>query len=379
MADQRRRLKREDGRGKMKKLFCFIFLVSPYFVFAQVTKMTVLDRADKNPINGINILTETGSLIGNTNEKGEFVFDKSSFGELEIKKLMFYNIDYQSIELPAINLPTVIYLDKIKVYQLNTVEIKPKSINQSFILCAYIRSWKLVNDKLVRFGDAIVDYEVPFEGSKDPTRLQKKKYIKGMRNFKIDSIKSKSRIISITYNNNFFSEGLPKSDPISRGGGSSVKKVKDSLYDYYFDGKKIGYAIYDKKNLPSEIHTSRNFEGEEAIKVSAWWKISGKSKYIAKWTGSDRTRRPTYIFSNQKIAVDSKIKGKTNAEETVTEIFIDANINYDWIKPIKYKPFVDIDRSFYNEDYWTKEMKKHPLPSFILEQLKNVNELKNVY
>ncbi|WP_131538778.1 hypothetical protein [Pedobacter nototheniae] len=57
----------------MRRLFFLAFIIlNPHIMFAQSTKIIVLDRADKQPINGLSILTEIGSLIGNTNEKASF-------------------------------------------------------------------------------------------------------------------------------------------------------------------------------------------------------------------------------------------------------------------------------------------------------------------
>lgn len=349
-------------------------------MFAQSTKIIVLDRAYKQPINGLSILTEIGSLIGNTNEKGEFLFDQPSLAKLEVKKIMLYSVDYQPVELSFATLPNIVYLEKIKVNQLDGVEIKGKRTNKYYMLSAYVRSWKLENDKLVRYGDAIIDYEIPFEHLKNPFRAQKNKYIRASRNFRIDSIKAKSKIVSISSYDGFFNNDLPNGDRISSSWSwYTTKKAKDSLYNVYDEGKNVGYAIYNKENLPKEINLTNSFEGDEAIKIALWWKISGKSKNIEKWTTTGSIRRPTYLLSNEKRLKKGSVIGQINAEETVTEIFIDDKINYTWIKPIKYKSHIDIDGSFYSVDYWTEEIKKHPLPSFILEQLNSVNELKNTY
>ncbi|QPH39220.1 hypothetical protein [Pedobacter endophyticus] len=342
-------------------------------------KIIILDKADNKPIKGISILTESGGLIGDTNEKGEFIFDKSFFGELKITKIMIYSIDYQSVEFPIGILPNIIYVKKIKVNELDGVEIKAKRINKYYILSAFVRSWKLVNNKVVRYGDAITDYQILFEGSKYPFRAQKNKYIRAFRNFKIDSIKAKSKVFSITFSDGFFNDDLPNGDRISSSWSwYSTKKVKDSLYDVFDEGKNVGYAIFDKENFPVEINVTNDFDGDEALKIALWWKISGKSKNIEKWTKTDNIRHPIYIFSDKK-TLEKSHNGKINEVETVTEIYLSDKIRFDWNKPIKYKANIDTDRSFYDKDYWTEEMKKHPLPSFILGQLGSINELENVY
>lgn len=76
--------------------------------------------------------------------------------------------------MPIISIPPVVYLEKIKNYTLNTVEVGAKRVPKYFTLRAYLRSWKLVNDKLVRYGDVIVDYQVPFERTNGGFHLGKK-------------------------------------------------------------------------------------------------------------------------------------------------------------------------------------------------------------
>lgn len=357
----------------LKNIFCLLIIFSPYFVIAQTTRITVLNKKDNTPINGISILSETGSLIGKTNQKGEFVFNKSDFGKLDLKKLMFYDTGYQSVEFPVSALPSIIHLEELKTNQLDGVVVTAKRTNKSYILNAYVRSWKLVNDKLVRYGDALIEYEMPFEISKNPFRAQNKKYVKQFRNFKVDSIKSKSKIISISFRDGFFEDNIPNGDRVSSSWSwYTMKKNADSLYDVYDEGKKAGYAIV-KNNSPVEINVTDVFEGEDALKIALWWKVAGKSNRIEKWATTDAIRRPTYIFS------DKKLLEKTNHIETVTEIFIDPEINYNLIKPEKYKSIIGIDQSFYSSDYWIEKLKKHPLPSSISEQLNSVNELKNTY
>lgn len=355
----------------MKSILYLLILLSPSCIFAQSAKLVILDRADKKPIHGIAVLTESGSLIGSTNEKGEFIFDSASFGELSIKKLMFYNTAYQPAELSVVSLPEVIYLEKIKVNNLNAVEVTGKRTEKYFTLSAYVRSWKLSNDKLVRYGDAIIDYQVPFKRSASTFYLEKEKHIKAYRNFKMDSIKPKSKIVSISLGDGFFRDKLPNRDMVSSM--YSAKKVKDSLYDVYDEQQKIGYAVYDENNLPAEINTGRSFEGDEAIKIALWWKLAGQSKNIEKWTGTGETRRPVYLFSDRKMLVNAK--GKSSTQEVITEIFIDDIIRYNAVKPEKYKTAIDIDQSFYNSSYWIEELRKHPLPGLISEQLKSINEL----
>jgi hypothetical protein len=70
-----------------------IALFLPLFLCAQNTKISILDKLDKKPLNGIQIFSENGSFIGNSNSNGEFVFDKNLFQQSGLKNIMIYNAD----------------------------------------------------------------------------------------------------------------------------------------------------------------------------------------------------------------------------------------------------------------------------------------------
>jgi len=364
----------------MKILLYLTLLISPYLLFAQQSKIIIMDKSTQKPIPGVSMLSESGSLIASSDEKGEIIFDISSFTALDIEKILFYNSDYQTLERSVVSIPSTLYLEKVQSYSLNTVEVNAKHTAKYFMLKAYVRSWKLINDKLVRYGDASIEYEVPFERKKGGLNLEKDKYIKAFRNFRIDQLKGKSKAISISAYDGYFADHLPNGDRVSSNWSwYKTKKSQDSLYTVYDEGKNVGYAIYDANNLPSEVNVGSNFEGEDALRIALWWKVAGKSKYIEKWKGVNETRRPVYIFSNRKTLIKSKVKGENNTEETVTEIFLDDEIYYDYNVPKKYKKIINKDQSFYSSDYWSEEIKKHPLSGFIQKQLTNIQELNNTY
>lgn len=332
------------------------------------------------PLVGISMLSESGSLIASSDKSGEITFDLSSFSALNVRKVVLYHTDYQSIEIAITALPPTIFLNELPHHTLNTVEVSAPHASKSFTLKAYVRSWKLINNKLVRYGDAIIHYQIPFERKKGMRALEDKKYIIGFRNFRMDSLKAKSRVVSISSYDGYFANHLPNGDRIaSNWSWYTTKKTNDSLYTVYDGDDNVGYALFDGNHLPYEINVGSNFEGDDAIKVALWWKISGKSKNIEKWRGSGGTRRPTYVFSNRKTLVKSKGKAENNTEETVTEIFVDNDICFNYMLPEKYKRVVNIDQSFYGVDFWTEEQKKHPLSDFIQKQLNSINILINSY
>jgi hypothetical protein len=236
-----------------------------------------------------------------------------------------------------------------------------------------------VNNKLVKYGDALVEYQIPYENSNNDFDTGIKNYVKEYRTFKIDSIKQKSRIISISRFDNFLNNQIPKRDNLTREWKRfKLKQIKDSLFTIFEEDKNVGYSINDKKNKPSEINIGQSFEGEEAMKF-LFWKFSGSHKNIEKWNGEGETRHLSYSFSSEKTLVETKTKGIYNAVETINEFFIDDKIIYNDKIPEKFKSHIDKDRSFYDTEYWKEQIIKHPLPSAISTQLINVNENKNTY
>lgn len=356
-----------------------ILFFTPLFLCAQNTKITILDKLDKKPLNGIQIFSENGSFIGNSNSNGEFEFDKNLFQQSGLKNIMIYNSDYLPIEYKIDKIPTIVYLEKTEVYQLKPIILIQKLSKKYFTIKGYVRSWELVNNKLVKYGDALIEYQIPYENTNNDFNTGIKNFITAYRTFKIDSIKQKSRIISISSFDSYLNYRIPKRDLLARGWKHyKSEQVTDSLYTIFDEGKKVGFAVFDKNNNPSLINLEENFEKDEAIKVLLW-KFSGKFKNIEKWTGDGDAKHLSYSFSSEKAIVETKTNGRYNTVETINEIFIDNKIIFDDKKPEKYFTNIDKDRSFYNTEYWAEIIKKHPLPSEIKAQLINVNENKNTY
>jgi len=364
----------------MSNYLKIIFLLLPILVYAQNTKITILDAKDKKPLNGIQILSENGSSIGNTDSKGEFEVESGFFQQSRIKSIMVYDENYLPIEYKIDEIPNIVYLEKIWHYELEPVVIVKKLSEKYFTLKGYVRSWKLVNNKLVKYGDALIEYHIPYDTLKYNDFVTGiKTFATEYRTFKTDSIKQKSRIISISLYDEYLNYLIPKRDFFTLGQKKyKLELVKDSLYYVFEADKKVGYVVKDKNNNLMEININETFEGDEAIKVN-FWKISGGYNNIEKWIEDGETRHLSYSFSSEKVFVKTKTAGKFNAVEIINEIFIDDKIIYNDKKPDKYKSHIDKDRSFYNTEYWQKQIKKHPLPSAISIQLINVNENMNTY
>ena len=89
----------------MRNYLFSVFLFFPTLIFSQNIKITFIDKLDKKPINGIQIFSENGSVIGNSNSKGEFELDKSILKESGFKNLMVYNDNYLSVEYNIDEIP----------------------------------------------------------------------------------------------------------------------------------------------------------------------------------------------------------------------------------------------------------------------------------
>lgn len=361
----------------MSNCIKLLFLLFYTSIFSQNIKITILDKLENKPINEVQIFSENGSLIGNSNSVGIFEFDLSSLKEQGIKTIMVYDRNYLSQEFNITKMPQIIYLEKIKSYELEPVVIRKKGSEEYFIVKGYIRSWKLLNNKLIKYGDGVIEYHIPYKNSKNAIISGIKNYIKEYRTFKTDSIKQKSRIISIQGFDSFLDYKIAKRDILSDGNYYTTELIKDSLFNVLHNNKKVGTAIIVNDHV-TETYIKESFEGDQAIKVLLW-KLSVAYTDFEKWKGEDETRHLSYSFTNEKKLIETKIKGKFNAEETINEIFIDDEIFYNALKLQKSKTNIDTDRSYYSTEYWTDEIKKHPLPKAIKEQLNSINENKNTF
>ncbi|WP_291099823.1 MULTISPECIES: hypothetical protein [unclassified Flavobacterium] len=364
----------------MKNYIKIVFLFYSFFSYSQNTKIIILDAVHKKPLAGVQLLSENGSSIGNTNSKGEFEVESGFFQKSGIKSIMIYDSDYLPIEYKIDEIPNTVYLEKSENYELKPVIIIKKLSGKYFTIKGYVRSWKLVNNKLVKYGDGLIEYHIPYD------TLKYNDFVTGIKNFateyrtfKTDSIKPKSRIISISRFESYLNYRIPKRDLLTIGWKRyKLESVKDNLYSVFKKDKNVGFAIKDKNNNSTEININESFEGEETIKF-LFWKFSGSYNVIEKWIDNGDIRHLSYSFSSEKTLIKTKIKGKFNAVETINEIFIDDKIIYNDKIPEKSKPYIDKDLSFYNTEYWKEQIKKHPLPSAINNQLINVNENKNNY
>lgn len=364
---------------KMKKnILKLIFIVFPILLTAQKSEIKFLDELNKEPIIGLQIFSQNGSFIANANSKGIFELDVELLQQGGIKSIIAYNTEYVSSEYKVSEIPAIIYLKKNETIQLDDVTVTASSsLSEYFTVKAYFRSWKLKDGALIKYGDGLVNYHVPYAEAKDNFNNDVKSYFSTYRTFNAESVKQKSRIISISIWDDYLNVSrIPKNDLLKRRVYYKVGSIKENFGTIYEEGKDIGYVIYDENNYAKEINVNEAFDPEDVVKILSW-KISGKSTEIEKWTDYGNTRHPSYLFSNYKKGIKSK--KKENYIETVTEIFIEDTIIDGEQKPENSKKHIDQDRSYYKANFWDELLKKHPLPSEIKAQLTTVNENKNTF
>jgi hypothetical protein len=360
-----------------KKLFNFILFVIPVFITAQKSEIVFLDEQNKEPIIGLQIFSQNGSFIAHTNSKGVFEWDINILQQGGVKNIVAYNTNYFSLEYSIKEIPSVIYLKKNETVQMDDIIITASKPSKYFTVKAYFRSWQLSDGELTKYGDGLVNYHVPYAVVDDNFNTGIKSSFSAFRTFNGDAIKQKSRIISVSSRDNYLAVSrVPKNDLLKRSPNYNVKLPREDFGTVYEDNKEIGFVIYDQNKNVIEINVNEAFD-ESGSKKVLFWKFSGKSTQIEKWTGDSNTRRPSYLFANSKKSVEKK--GKYTHIETVTEIFIEDTIIDGKEKPENSKKHIDRDRSFYNSNYWAELLIKYPLPSEIKSQLTIVNENKNTY
>lgn len=354
------------------KIITFFFSV---FFYGQNTKIIILDGIDNKPLNGIQILSDTGSYIANSNEKGEFLINKTLLQKDNCKSILIYDTNFLPIEYKIDEIPSTIFLEETRHYQLDPVVIIKKKSQEYFTVKGYFRSWKLINNKLAKYSDGLIEYHIPYDKTKYHNfNTGMKFYSTQYRTFESESIEDKHDKRGM-FGDRYLELYIHKRVPfIGLENFYKLEQQRDSLYTVYQEGINVGYTIMNNKKDPIYINISNDLEGGNAIHTGIG-KIFGKFQTIEKWSPDEETKHVTYWFSSRK----AMTKDRKNTEETINEIFIDDKIIYDDKTPEIYKKRIDRDESFYNTEYWKEQLAKHPLPSAIKEQLKLIKENKNDY
>jgi hypothetical protein len=342
---------------------------------AQNKAVSFIDETNKNPIVGLQIFSENGEFLGNTNTSGIFAFDPNLMKQSSIERISINNTEYNFIEYKIDEIPQTIYLKKNEPIQLTEVVVSVRKHLDFYTINGYFRCRQLYNGKLLKYADGMVMYHMPNAQVENNFVSGVKSYITAYRTFTIDSLSLKyKKEINQSFEPYLSISKIPKLDIIESDGNLVVKNIRDQTADLYRGGFKFGSVVYDENKNPSIINTSSN--PDEYLKTGVTFR-NFKIKYVhnQKWVGKGIKRRPTY----ELIDVKSKVKNKDEYIETVVEIFLDEEILYDDKKPLVYKSSVNENKSFYNIPFWVEELKKHSLPSAISAQLTKINENKNTY
>lgn len=359
--------------------FHLAILLMSLFLSSSNQNVLVVDKTDHTPIAGVEILSDEGSVLLNTDLNG--MFNKSRLKEIGIKHVILYSPEHKLIDFKTENLPDTIFLEKREPIELEGVTIvKSAKKEKYFTVRGYARSWKLTNNKLSRYGDAIIEYHIPYEKSNNDFATGIKNYITEYRTFKIDNIKQKSRVISISAYDGFFDCRIPIRDILERTKSYknyTLENIKDSLYNIIEDKSIVGIAVLADNKYPAKINLVEEFRSDE-VKKNIFWKFSVGEKNTEVWTGEGEERHPLYLFYNKKFIVNTKL-GSASIE-VVNEIFIeDIVINGNTI-PDKSVRHIDIDRSYYsNNKNLELKLLEHPLPSNIEQQIRTTTENKNKF
>ena len=361
------------------KFISIFLLLQNLFTFSQTKLISIVSKGYNKPLIGIQLYSDNGSFIGNSDTTGNFIFDIVALKNQNINSILFYGSDFVSVEYKIDNIPSIIVLETIRNYNLETVVIIQNKTKAKYTVKAFFRSWQLLNGKLIKYGDGIIDYHVPYADVKNNFATGVKSYKLSYRTFKGDSLKQKLKQIKVPTLSGYLGVAyIPKNDILKRNNESyEIRSKTENLSEIYETNRKVSFVKYNSENIPTEIFVNSNQENDEVMK-GPFRKVYGKWIEIEKWTGNGNTRHPTYIFySGITTVLDNK--RNQNYIETVKEIFIQDDINTDDTVPNIYKSSIEEDKSFYKTNYWDEYLKIYPLPSKIQHQLIKVNENKNNY
>ncbi len=133
----------------MKNIVYILLLFFSHSLFSQIV---VLDDSLKQPIIGVEVYSNEGSLIGITNHLGEI--DISSKHLMADEPIFLSHFLY---EIKQITNHTGVYYLKSKGILLSDVQVIAKRNNQNLVLKGYFRSTQFRNDSLEFFHDGIIE------------------------------------------------------------------------------------------------------------------------------------------------------------------------------------------------------------------------------
>jgi hypothetical protein len=280
-------------------------------------------------------------------------------------------------------IPSIIMLKKIKFKEIEPVQLFSKK-KEFYKVRGYFRSWRLLNNKLMKYTDGIVETKIPYDTIKNKNNFTSKtiNYYTSYRTFLAENTKEKSTYIRLS--DGIVDYYIPKYHKL-KGLDNYYKyhRINDSvsrisINGHIDDNYEKGYVVYDKLRQPIEIQTNVEFKDDKQIKI-LFWKLSGSFTNNEKWVSDGNLYKPSYLFSSKKTLIKNKTTNQFESEEIICEIYIDDNIIHNDLNPPKYKTQINHNSSFYTSPYWESYMKRHPLPSLIFEQIPKLKEAQNKY
>lgn len=130
-----------------------LLLALSYSCFAQVI---VLNETNRQPIDGVEVYSAKGVLIGLSNSKGEIALQTSQ------ELLLFSHFLY---EAKTTSQHEFVYL-KPRSIQLADVQVKSNKRKMGVVLKGYFRSFQFRNDSLEFFSDGEIEVLVPANPNK---------------------------------------------------------------------------------------------------------------------------------------------------------------------------------------------------------------------
>lgn len=138
-------------------------------------QIKVIDSLTQEPISGVNLYADNGSLLGATNIAGEVVLD--SLKQKKTANLTFQHVAYSSLMVPFSEVKT---MGKIKMVprsiKIDEVAIGDRSKADYVVLKGYFRNLALLNNKMGYFVDGIIAYYIPLKNKKEKVRFILKEY-----------------------------------------------------------------------------------------------------------------------------------------------------------------------------------------------------------
>lgn len=319
-----------------------LFLSVNGSIFSQIKKIILVDNIENEKVNCVKILDEKGNINSVSDATGIIEVDvKKMLGDknrqIEASSFLFETQYFDLLKLPD----TIKLKRKINILE-DVVVSKRKKNDKYFKITAYFRSWRLINNKLQNYSEGLKDVYLPYNKS-DKVKEYYTQYI----TFNDSLLKKKKTYINFGGDGYLFIDIYPEDYYTRYKHLYKLSKNSYNNYDLQEEDVKVGFVKYDENNQIYEINKKD---------VVADIKLLGKTinyrDYIfEKW--SNNTNRHL-SFSRNTIKKEIKNKNERTITETITEIYINEDKDEfdDETKTLKYKGYVDKNKSFYNTKFY---------------------------